>query len=112
MLTLHFPTAQAISQLLHPHGEVVIHDLKTGTIAAIYNPFSKRKVGDDSSLEESDYPDVFPVYTKSNWDGKKNPIHFSYPAGFGWESDRPFVHQHGRDEMGRVSRLFGQLLKE
>lgn len=71
----YFPVAQAISALLYPHAEVVIHDLQTGTIAAIYNNFSKRNVGDESLIEElSDYaslPDVFPVYTKTNWDGKK-----------------------------------------
>lgn len=71
----YFPVAQAITALLHPHAEVVIHDLKTGQIAAIYNPFSKRKVGDESLIEElPDYaplPDVFPIYTKVNWDGKK-----------------------------------------
>lgn len=70
-----FPIAQAISLLLHPHGEVVIHNLKNGKVAAIYNNFSKRKVGDESLVEElSDYtklPDVFPVCAKINWDGRK-----------------------------------------
>lgn len=72
-LKSYSPIAQAITLLLHPHGEVVIHDLKTGKIAAIYNNFSKRRVGDESLLEgladDSDLPDVFPVYTKTNWDG-------------------------------------------
>lgn len=71
----YFSVAEAISVLLLPHAEVVIHDLKTGKIAAIYNNFSKRKVGDESLIEDlPDYaplPDVFPVYTKINWDGKK-----------------------------------------
>lgn len=71
----YFPVAQAITALLYPHAEVVIHDLQKGTIAAIYNNFSKRNVGDESLVEElSEYtslPDVFPVYTKTNWDGKK-----------------------------------------
>lgn len=70
----YFPVAEAICQLLHPYGEVVIHDLKTGLIAAIYNPFSKRKIGDESLIEElSNYdqlPNVFPSYTKVNWDGR------------------------------------------
>lgn len=67
--------AQAITALLHPHAEVVIHDLKTGQIAAIYNSFSKRKVGDESLIEDlpnyASLPDVFSIYTKVNWDGKK-----------------------------------------
>lgn len=71
----YFSVAQAITALLQPHAEVVIHDLKTGKIAAIYNNFSKRKVGDEALIEDlPDYsllPDVFPVYTKVNWDGKK-----------------------------------------
>ena len=40
--------AEAFARLLHPFAEVVIHDLKKDQIVAIYNPFSKRKVGDSS----------------------------------------------------------------
>lgn len=73
-LTQYIPIAQAISLLLAPHGEVVIHDLKSGKIALLLNSFSKRKVGDESLLEElKDYdtlPDVFPLYTKVNYDGR------------------------------------------
>lgn len=75
ILNDYFSVAQAITALLQPHAEVVIHDLKTGKIAALYNNFSKRNIGDESLIEElSDYdslPDVFPVYTKINWDGRK-----------------------------------------
>lgn len=74
-LSNFYSIAQAIALLLHPHGEVVIHDLKTGKIAAIYNNLSKRKIGDESLLGElpdySKLPDIFPVYTKINWDGRK-----------------------------------------
>lgn len=74
-LSTYFSVAQAITSLLHPHAEVVVHDLKTGKIAVIYNNFSKRNAGDESLIEElEDYtelPDVFPVYSKTNWDGKK-----------------------------------------
>jgi len=69
------PIAEAITTLLFPHAEVVLHDLKTKCIAAIFNNFSKRKVGDESLLQElensSTLPDVFPVYFKTNWDGRK-----------------------------------------
>lgn len=77
MKNLHhyFPIAEAISLLLYPQAEVVLHNLKTGTIAAIYNPFSKRKTGDESLLDtmpnQKEFPDVFPVYLKTNWDGRK-----------------------------------------
>jgi predicted transcriptional regulator YheO len=71
----YFSIAQAITILLQPHAEVVIHNLKTGKIEAIYNNFSKRKVGDESLIEQlpdlTSLPDVFPIYTKVNWDGKK-----------------------------------------
>ncbi|MEW6702151.1 MAG: PAS domain-containing protein [Bacteroidota bacterium] len=74
-ITATIPSAQAIAALLHPHGEVVLHDLKTGKIAALFNNFSKRSVGDDSLLEEDldlkALPDYFGPYTKINWDGRK-----------------------------------------
>lgn len=73
-LLQYFCTAEAISILLYPHAEVVIHDLQTKTIAAIYNNLSKRAVGDESLLEEmndlSTLPDIFPLYMQTNWDGK------------------------------------------
>jgi predicted transcriptional regulator YheO len=69
------PIAEAISLLLFPHAEVVIHDLRTGYIGAIYNNFSKRAVGDESLLDEinqaSETRDVLPPYFKTNWNGKK-----------------------------------------
>lgn len=68
------PIAEAISLLLFPHAEVVIHDLKTGFIGAIFNNLSKRAVGEESSLEDLDKlpdQDVFLPYFKTNWDGRK-----------------------------------------
>lgn len=69
------PVAESISLLLYPHAEVVLHDLTTGRIAALFNNLSKRKVGDESLLEElgdfSKLPDVFPLYFKTNWDGRR-----------------------------------------
>ena len=74
-LTSYFVIAEALSKLLYPHAEVAVHDLKTGRIAAIYNNFSKRKVGGESLIEEltdsKKFPNVFPPYSKINWDGKK-----------------------------------------
>lgn len=68
------PTAEAIQRLLHPHAEVVIHDIKKNQIAAVYHPFSKRRVGDSSLLtqeEMSRLEDCMGPYEKINWDGKK-----------------------------------------
>jgi predicted transcriptional regulator YheO len=73
-LERYFPIAEAVSNVLYPHAEVVIHDLKSGKIAALYNAFSKRKVGDVSLIEDlldqNTLPDVFEVYSKTNWDGR------------------------------------------
>lgn len=69
-----FSLGKALSLFLYPHGEVVIHNLKTQKIEAIFNNLSKRHEGDESLLESLEHytklPDVFPIYTKTNWDGK------------------------------------------
>lgn len=68
-------TAKAIEALLHPHAEVVVHDLATHKIVAIFNGFSGRKVGDPSLLEREanlkTFPDYFEPYYTTNWDGRK-----------------------------------------
>jgi len=46
--------AETIARLLHPHAEVVLHDLETGKIAKIWNPFSARKPGEPSDLDNID----------------------------------------------------------
>ncbi|HWD12947.1 PAS domain-containing protein [Pseudochrobactrum sp. sp1633] len=46
------PVAMAFNALLYPHAEIVLHDLKTGEIAAIWNSFSGRKSGDLSLLDD------------------------------------------------------------
>ena len=49
------PIAEAFARLLHPFAEVVIHDLSKDRIEAIYNPFSRREVGDSSYLDRWDF---------------------------------------------------------
>ncbi|VEP15300.1 hypothetical protein H1P_3240002 [Hyella patelloides LEGE 07179] len=51
----YLPIAQAIEMLLYPYAEIVLHDLATNTIAAIFNSFSHREPGDDSLLEEIEF---------------------------------------------------------
>jgi len=53
--------AETIARLLHPHAEVVLHDLATGKIAKIWNPFSARKPG-----EVSDIDDISPELVEGN----------------------------------------------
>jgi predicted transcriptional regulator YheO len=48
----YMPVCEAIAALLHPYGEVVVHDIATDRIIAIWNPYSNRKPGDPSWLEE------------------------------------------------------------
>jgi predicted transcriptional regulator YheO len=66
--------AEAFAKLLHPFAEVVIHDLATDTIAAIYNPISKREVGDPSFFDGVEFkPEekfIGPA-EKINHDGRK-----------------------------------------
>jgi len=49
--------AETIARLLHPHAEIVLHDLATGKIAKIWNPYSNRKPGEPSDLDDID-PDL------------------------------------------------------
>jgi D-arginine utilization repressor len=67
------PTAEAIALLLHPFAEVVVHDLATDKIAAIFNSYSHRQVGDDSLLEDIEFDEssaIIGPYEKLNWDGR------------------------------------------
>lgn len=74
-LNTYVPICQAIAGLLHPHAEVVLHDLGTGNIGLIVNPFSKRRAG-DSSMTEIDVAisldtSVIGPYRKTNWDRRQ-----------------------------------------
>jgi predicted transcriptional regulator YheO len=66
---------EAIARLLSPHAEVVLHDPATDSVIAIWNPLSKRTVGDPSLLGELDEltpagTDVYGPYPKSLPDGR------------------------------------------
>lgn len=74
-LTNYTTLADSMAQLLFPHAEVVLHDLATQTVVHIANNLSRRKLGDDSALEELS-GDVntqrsFGPYEKLNWDGRR-----------------------------------------
>jgi D-arginine utilization repressor len=66
--------ADGIVKLLHPHAEVVIHDVETQKVIHLANNISKRKIGSPSLLEsfevEFEKPIIGP-YEKMNWDGRK-----------------------------------------
>ena len=67
--------ADCIATLLFPHAEVIVHDLDSQTVVHIANNFSKRKLGDDSALDElpGDFDEVSSLgpYEKLNWNGQK-----------------------------------------
>lgn len=71
----HRPVAQAVAALLHPHAEVVIHDLGSDRIVDIWNAFSHRKAGDESLLGDDIElhldRDVFGPYDKAAPDGAR-----------------------------------------
>lgn len=75
-LKKHISFIQGIVDLFHPFVEGVVHDLESGTLAAILNNISRRKIGDPTPLHElniqtDNFPDYFPPYYKTNWDGRK-----------------------------------------
>lgn len=68
------PAVEAIQRLLYPYAEVIVHDVKQNIIVAIYNPFSKRRAGDASRLDQDDLQllnDCVDPYEKTNWNGNK-----------------------------------------
>jgi predicted transcriptional regulator YheO len=73
----YLTVAEAISKLLYPFAEVIIHDLKKDQIEAIFNPISNRKAGDSSYLDRVDFelkdslPSIIGPYEKLNYDGRK-----------------------------------------
>jgi D-arginine utilization repressor len=71
----HAPLIEGIVALLHPHAEVVIHEVATDRIVAIWNSFSGRRVGDESLLSElpewETNSKVLGPYEKINVDGHR-----------------------------------------
>lgn len=71
----YLPIGAAISGLLYPHGEVVLHDLRSDRIVALWNAFSKRKPGDPSLLgdivDRLAEDEVFGPYDKTDIDGQR-----------------------------------------
>ncbi|MEN8246713.1 MAG: PAS domain-containing protein [Thermodesulfobacteriota bacterium] len=74
-LARFIPIADAITAILRPHAEVVIHDVKEDAIFYITNPFSGREVGDPSNLKinTNDFnlnKDVIGPYEKTGANGQ------------------------------------------
>ncbi|WP_417454586.1 helix-turn-helix transcriptional regulator [Kiloniella sp.] len=65
--------ADGVAALMHPHAEVVIHDLKMQEIVYLANNYSNREIGSPSHMDEVEFTEgdrVLGPYRKVNWDGK------------------------------------------
>ena len=49
-------TCAAVAALLHPHAEVVAHDVERDVIVGMWNGFSGRAVGDPSLIDDLPEP--------------------------------------------------------
>jgi predicted transcriptional regulator YheO len=72
----YFPICDALAVIFGQQIEVVIHDLRTGRVAYIVNPYSGRKVGVESLLdiEKSEIPETASVlgpYEKAGSKGER-----------------------------------------
>ncbi|MER7767324.1 PAS domain-containing protein [Kitasatospora sp. NPDC096140] len=70
------PACRAVALLLGPYAEVVLHDIATDRVLAIWNPMTPRAPGDPSMLGELDEvdptaPDVYGPYEKALPDGRR-----------------------------------------
>lgn len=76
-LKQYLDIAKAISNLLYPFAEVIVHNIEEDQIEAIFNPISKREVGDSSYLDkkyldlETISSNIIGPYEKQNYDGRK-----------------------------------------
>lgn len=67
--------AEAVARLMHPHAEVVVHDVQRNRIAAIFNAFSRRQAGDESLIDDLESlkkgPDLHGPFPKRTFDGRR-----------------------------------------
>jgi predicted transcriptional regulator YheO len=70
-----FVIAEAVAAWLHPHAEVVLHDLSSDRVVKLWNNVSRRKPGERSLIAQDvqveDDRDVYGPYERSNWDGRR-----------------------------------------
>lgn len=74
-LEIFNPIAESVAKLLHPHAEVVVHDLRNNRISSIFNAFSHRNPGDPSLIDDAEGiaqgPDIHGPFVKTLADGRR-----------------------------------------
>ena len=74
LLERYAPIADGIAALFYPCAEVVIHDLRTQTVAYLVNNLSRLEVGAPSVLDDVLFAArgrTIGPYEKLNWDGRR-----------------------------------------
>jgi predicted transcriptional regulator YheO len=70
-----FAIAEAVASWLHPHAEVVLHDLASDRVVKLWNNISRREPGERSligrDVSVEDGCDVYGPYERSNRDGRR-----------------------------------------
>ncbi len=69
-LDTYIPLCNAIVTLMHPLTEIVIHDLKSNTIAYIAGSLSSRQIGDPSFINSAELTSKQYLYEKITLEGK------------------------------------------
>lgn len=105
--------ADALAALLHPHAEVVVHDLATQQVAYMANPFSNREIGAPSLIDDVDFTSgqrVIGPYQKLNWDGRMlKSISVVMPDAKGTPEALVCINLD-QSEMSRLHQLLGTML--
>ena len=106
--------ADGIAALMHPHGEVVVHDIAAKAVAYLANNYSNRDVGSPSYVDEIDFAEgdiVLGPYRKANWDGKVLKSISIVMNGADGGPEALLCINLDMSEMERVHRLLGLMLE-
>ena len=105
--------ASGIASLLHPHAEVVVHDLATQQVVHLENNYSNREIGSPSHLEEIDFKEgeqVIGPYRKVNWDGRILKSISIVMAGTDGAAEALICINMDISELDRLNQVLGGLL--
>ncbi len=112
-LTNYKSMADGIAALMHPHAEVVIHDLKTQEIVYLANNYSNREIGSPSHMDEVEFAEgdrVLGPYRKVNWDGKVLKSISIVMRNSGGEAEAMICVNLDMSDMNRMHQVLGMML--